>query len=197
MTNKSIAAIFALIVTVAATAIAVFWIKNTGGFVDGKHTTNVAVIDGEKLKATAKCFAAHEKIANKFSSVIARIRDAENVMKKEYEAVKNNGTLSQKQRAKEISKMESKWASESTKYNAEIQTIRNIDTKLTERIQQIVIETVRSIARSANIDIVVNKWSRDMMSVFYNSSKVDITDLVIKKIDEILPEIHLEDVQKW
>jgi Skp family chaperone for outer membrane proteins len=129
--------------------------------------------------------------------VIARVRDAENAMKKEYEAVKNNGALSQKQRAKEISKIESKWSSESAKYNAEIQAIRNIDTKLTERIQQTVLKTVRSIAKSSNIDIVVNKWSRDMMSVFYSSPDADITDLVIKKLDEILPEIPLEEVQKW
>jgi Skp family chaperone for outer membrane proteins len=197
MTNKSIAAVFALIAVVVVTTVAVIWRRDTGVFTGGKPATSVAVIDGEKLKATAKCFTAHEKVASKFSSVLARIRDAENMMKKEYETIKNNGTLSQKQRAKDISKIESRWASESAKYNAEIQTIRNIDAKLTERIQQTVLETVKSIARSSGIDIVVNKWSRDMMSVFYNSSDIDITDLVIKKLDEILPETHLAEVQKW
>jgi Skp family chaperone for outer membrane proteins len=197
VTNKSVAAILILIAVITAVVAAVVYTRNGGTLAGAKHSTNVAVIDGEKLKATAKCFAVHEKIASKFSSVLARIRDAEGATKREYEAIKNNSALSQKQRAKEVSKIESRWTSESAKYNAEIQTIRNTDAKLTERIQQTVLETVKSIAKSSGIDVVVNKWSREMMSVFYNSSDVDITDLVIKKLDERLPEIHLEEVQKW
>jgi Skp family chaperone for outer membrane proteins len=125
------------------------------------------------------------------------MRDSENVMKEKYKSVKSDSKLSQKQIAKEISKLESSWTSESAKYNSEIQDIRNMDAKFTERVQQTVFNTVQSIARSFNIDIVLNKWNRDVISVFYNVSKVDITDLVIKKLDETLPETNLEGIRKW
>ncbi|MDR1333419.1 MAG: OmpH family outer membrane protein [Holosporales bacterium] len=197
MTKRFIAAIWAFVIIVGiATAFVVCTHDRELGN-DKRGAVSVAVVDGGKLKATAKCFSAHEKIASMFSDVFAKIRDSENAMKKEYEAVKNNSKLSQKQRDKEISKIEAKWSAESAKYNAAIQDVRNLEAKLADRIQKEVLSTVQSIAKSMNVDIVVNKLSRDMLSIFYHTHEVDITDIVIKKLDEILPEINLEEVRKW
>ncbi|MDR3224620.1 MAG: OmpH family outer membrane protein [Holosporales bacterium] len=159
-------------------------------------TVKLAVLDGEKLKSSAKCFESHEKIAKMFADVLAKMRKSEGDIKMEYDKVKNNQKLSQKQKTREMSKIEVKWAELSAKYNSEIQAIRNTDMKVTERIQATVTKVIDRIANAAKLSTVINKGTRDSISVFYNSSDIDITDVVIKELDNELPSINLEEMKK-
>jgi Skp family chaperone for outer membrane proteins len=154
----------------------------------------IAVLDGEKLKATAKCFKAHETIAEMFTKILSKMRDIEKQMKSEYETIKHNGKLSQKQKAKEITKMETKWDSVSARYNARIQSLRNLDLQLSGRIQHKLDLIIKKIAQRGGIQLVINKGNRELLAVFYAAPKLEITDLVVQQLDEDLPKVDLKEM---
>ncbi|MDR0695571.1 MAG: OmpH family outer membrane protein [Holosporales bacterium] len=163
---------------------------------DNFSGVRLAILDGEKLKASAKCFKAHEAVAKMFADVLSKMREMENQMKADYDTIKRNTRLSQSQKNKEIGKIETKWGTISTKYNAKIQAIRNLELNLTEKIQQELLSVVEAVAKEAKISAVINKGNREMISVFYASPSVDITEVVIKKLDEALPEIDIRRLTK-
>lgn len=156
----------------------------------------IGVLDGERLKAEALCFKSHEKIADMVSDLLAKIRTASTEMKKSYEDAKKNTKLSQAKRNAKLAKIESKWAVDSAKYNSEMQEIRNLDVKLTEFIQKKLMQTINNLAKSVKLDIVINKGSHDMINVFYNSKNIDITDIVIKNLNEVIPTVNLKELAK-
>ena len=159
------------------------------------ETMKLAVLDGTKLKASAKCFKAHDRVANMINDVLSRMKKSESDIKAEYEKVRNDKNLTQKQRVKDIAKIEAKWANISAKYNAEVQSIKNTDFLLSSYIQKKLDYVIQMIAKSAKLNVILNKGTRDSISVFYNSKNIDITDLVIQKLDEILPDVNLKEIQ--
>ena len=158
--------------------------------------SRIGVLDGEKLKTEALCFRSHEKIEEMVSNLLLKIRQAESNTKKSYQKVKGNSKLPLNERNKELAKIETKWNATSMKYNLEMQSIRGLDLKLSELIQKKLMETIESLATSVKLDIIINKGSRDMINVFYNSKSVDITDVIIKKMNEVLPNINFKELQK-
>jgi Skp family chaperone for outer membrane proteins len=152
----------------------------------------IAVLDGQRLKDSAVCFQSHEKLAEMLSEVLLRIRESEMKIKAEYERIKNDSSLSQKQKLKDIAKVEAKWSDISAKYNAEIQVIKNADLKLTEHIQAKLSEVIKLIAKSMKLSIVLSKGTNDALLVFYNVNGLDITDLVVQKMNETLPKVILK-----
>lgn len=158
--------------------------------------SRIGVLDGEKLKLNAICFGSHVKIEEMVSNLLLKIRKAESETKTSYEKIKNNSKLSQKERNKELAKIESKWNSSSIKYNSEMQAIRKLDLKLSELIQKKLTEVIDSLAKSAKLDVIINKGSRDMINVFYSSKNVDITDIIIKKMDDAFPNIDLKELKQ-
>lgn len=156
----------------------------------------IGVLDGERLKAEARCFKSHEKIAEMVTDLLSKVRTASVAMKKSYDEVKKDTNLTQKKRNAELSKIEAKWNADSARYNAEMQKIRNLDAKLTDFIQDKLNKTIDNIVKVAHVDIILNKGSRDLINVFYNSKNIDITDIVIKQLDESIPKIDLEELAK-
>ncbi|MDR2598613.1 MAG: hypothetical protein LBC25_02740, partial [Holosporales bacterium] len=74
----------------------------------GPVGASIAVIDGQRLKDSATCFQSHEKLADMLSEILSKIRESESKIKTEYEKVKNDQNLSQKQKLKDIAKIEAK-----------------------------------------------------------------------------------------
>lgn len=156
----------------------------------------VGVLDGERLKEEALCFKTHDEIAKMVSNLLEKVRKDTNDTRSLYEKTKNNPKLPAKNRKTELSKIESKWSEASKKYNEEMQSIRNLDLKLSEFIQEKLDKAIKSLAKASKLDLIINKGNRNMINVFYNSQNIDITDMVIKKMDEILPSVNLKELQK-
>jgi Skp family chaperone for outer membrane proteins len=156
----------------------------------------IGVLDGQKLKRGASCFRGHDKLADILSEVLSKVRMAESRTKEEYEKIKLNPNLSQKQKLKGIAKIEAKWSDVSAKYNSEIQSIRNADLRLSEHIQSKLGDIIKSIAKSLKLQIVFSKGTSDDLLVFYSAKGLDITDLIIQKMNEILPDIALKELTK-
>ena len=164
------------------------------------HTANfdvarIGVLDGERLKLEAKCFKAHGEISQMVADLVSKIRGTEKQFKNSYNEVKKNSKLTLSAKNSELAKLESKWKSLSRKYNEEIQNIRNMDLKIAEITQNKLFSILESIAKSLKLNLILNKTSDDKLNVFYTSKDIDITDLVIKKMDEVLPNINLEDLK--
>jgi Skp family chaperone for outer membrane proteins len=157
--------------------------------------TKIAVLDGARLKQDAKCFRAHDEISDRITNVLSRIRKSEAEFKDQHEKLGDNKKLSQRQRAIEISKLEMRWAKISEQYKSEMLLIREKEIALSKLIQRKVDQAIRSVAEPLNIEIVINKTVSDFLVVFYNSDKVEITDDVIRKLDEELPSVDLESVE--
>jgi Skp family chaperone for outer membrane proteins len=191
--------LFLSIIIFAVLIISIFFVnyhyKEEISIIDA-DCTKIAVLDGEKLKNTAKCFRAHEKIALMINDLLDKMKRSETEIKAEYDKIKNNSKLSQNQKLKNISKIETKWVNLSAQYNSQMQTIKNMDLSLSNHIQKRLGDVIEAISKSAKFNVVLNKGSRDSILVFYNSKNIDITDLVIQKLDKILPDVDLKEIQK-
>ncbi|MDR2666907.1 MAG: OmpH family outer membrane protein [Holosporales bacterium] len=155
----------------------------------------LAVLDGERLKAEAICFKSHEKIAQMVADVLSKVKESESQIKEEYEKIKSSKKLTQEQKLSETAKIEAKWNTVFTRYNAEIQSIRNKDLLLSEHIQRKLTSIIDAITRSAKLDVVVNKGNRDIILVFHNSKDIDITDLVICRLNKEVPSVDIGGIK--
>ncbi|MBR1479865.1 MAG: OmpH family outer membrane protein [Alphaproteobacteria bacterium] len=154
--------------------------------------TRAAILDGDRLKAEALCFKGHEKISDMLSELIGKVRKGEDETKKAYDAIKNDTSLSAEKRNGELAKIELKWKDVSIGYAAKIQELKKLDLKLSDLVQEKLDEVVRGVAETAELDIVLNKRTQNLLNVFYSTDNIDITDIVIKRLDEILPSVDLE-----
>lgn len=157
--------------------------------------TRLGVLDSIKLRQEAKCFKVHEEISNLVTDLVSKIQAAEKQAKSSYNEIKKNSKLSLKAKNKELAKVESKWKSLSRKYNEEMQSIRNMDLKVSDIIQTKLFSVLDSIAKSYKLNLILNKTCDEKLNVLYTSANIDITDLVIKKMDESLPKIKLEELK--
>ena len=158
--------------------------------------TKIAIIDGVKLKRTASCFKTHEKIiSDMLNEAMSKARKYEHQMKTAYEKINSDKKLSQKQKLKNKAKAETEYANFTIKHQEEIQNIRNMNLKLSEHLIKKLDKVIKDISKAKKINIVLNSQTKDSIIVFYNSQNVDITDLVIQKLDELVPDVKPEDVK--
>lgn len=157
--------------------------------------TRIAVIDSSKLKAEATCFKGHEKLEIMLSSIIAKMRNSEIKAKNDYEKAKNSKTLTKKQIARAIEKIEEDWNEISKQYKKEVDEIRKMDIKLSAILQEKLDNVIKEIANKYKIDIVFNNQIRETISVFYATKNVDITNVVIKRLNNVISHIDLEKLK--
>lgn len=194
--NIKNAALACVLVCFIASAIMAFYrYHNLAPTFKDFATQRVAVLDGERLKQEAKCFKSHEKVSVMLNELVSKIRDSEKQIKKSYDEVKNNQKLTLEMKNHELAKIESKWKSLSKKYNEEMQSIRNMDLKITDITQNKLFSILNSIAKSHKLNIILNKSSDNKLNVFYTAKNIDITDLVIQNLDKELPNINIEDLK--
>jgi Skp family chaperone for outer membrane proteins len=175
-------------------AIFSFFLFSNEANVPNLDSVKVAVINAEKLKSSAKCFKVHEKVAVMLTEVISRMKVSESNIKAEFEAIKENSALNDKQKKVKISNLENEWKDISAKYNTEIQNIKNIDLKLSEYLGNKLNKIIAQISKSLKISIVLNKETKDSIIVFYNSDGIDITNLVIAKLNQKVPTVDLKEI---
>ena len=155
---------------------------------------NIAIIDGQKLKSTAKCFKGHDKLAEKLSGLVTELRKFESEIRKMSQDVKSNKKLSAKQKDNERNRIEQRWNKVASSYLNKVQDIRNKDSKLSELIQSKLTKIIELIARLQNIDIVLSKCSQESINVFYNKPEYDITDIIINQLDKEISDINIEEL---
>ncbi len=173
------------------------YLADTSANIDKKkfEVLRIGVLDGARLKVEAKCFRAHDKIARRIGVVLGQLHTLSNEMKSAYEKIKNNRKLTAYNRNMQLAKIENRWKIKSEKYSVEMQKLRNLDNKLTNFIQNKLFQNIEILAKKAKIDIVVNKGSQTALYVFYNAKNIDITDIVVKRMDEVLPSVDLREFE--
>ena len=91
--------------------------------------------------------------------------------------------------------MDKKWKILSTDYSKAMRKEKELDAKLTDYIQNKVLQVISNIAKKFKIDIVINKGSQNMTHVFYNNNNIDITDIVINELNKIIPTVNLKEFE--
>ena len=155
----------------------------------------IGVIDGVRLKSEAKCFEAHTEIADRASKVLATISETSTQTRDKVDRIKKDKKLKSQQKQEQITKIERKWKTQSAEYNKQMRKIKELDNKLTEYIQNSLLQTVDIIARKMKIDIIINKGTQSTIHVFYNRPSIDITDIVINKMNKTIPVVNLKDFE--
>ena len=155
----------------------------------------IGVIDGVRLKSEAKCFEAHLEIADKASKILGEIKKTSTQMRNQLDEIKKDKKLKPQQKQLQITKIERKWKVESTEYNKQMRKIKELDNKLTNYIQDRLLQTVDIVARKMKIDIIINKGTQSTIHVFYNKQSIDITDIIINKMNKTIPAVNLKDFE--
>ena len=178
------------------TSIASYFTDTNAGIDKKKfEVLRIGVLDGTRLKVEAKCFKAHDEIARRIGVVLAQLHTLSSEMKSAYEKIKSSKKLTAYNRNMQLAKIENQWKIKSEKYSIEMQKLRNLDDKLTNFIQNKLLQNIEILAKKAKIDIVINKGSQTALYVFYNVKNIDITDIVVNRMDEVLPSIDLREFE--
>ena len=155
----------------------------------------IGVIDSVRLKTEAKCFRTHDKIAKRISELMVKIRETSTQMSNQTMQMRKNKQLKRRQKQSQFEQMNEKWKVFSTEYSNAMRKEKELDVKLTDYIQNKVLQVISNIAKKFTIDIVINKGSQDMIHVFYNTKNIDITDIVINELNKTIPKVDLKEFE--
>ena len=155
----------------------------------------IGVIDSIRLKTEAKCFRAHDEIAQRIFDLMVKIREISSQMTNQTMQIRQDKQLRQKQKQSKFTEMDKKWKILSTDYSKAMRKEKELDAKLTDYIQNKVLQVISDIAKKFKIDIVINKGSQSMTQVFYNTSNIDITNVVVNELNKIVPKIDLKEFE--
>ena len=129
------------------------------------------------------------------SEVVIKMRNSEVEAKTNYEKVKGDKALSKKQIAQAIEKIEEDWNETSKQYKKEVENIKGMDLKLSSLLQNKLDKVIEDIASKYKIDVVINTQIKETISVFYANKTVDITGLVIKRLNSVIPHVGIQDLK--
>ena len=155
----------------------------------------IGVIDSIRLKTEAKCFRAHDEIAQRIFDLMVKIREISSQMTNQTMQIRQDKQLRQKQKQSKFTEMDKKWKILSTDYSKAMRKEKELDAKLTDYIQNKVLQVISDIAKKFKIDIVINKGSQNMTQVYYNTSNIDITNVVVNELNKIVPKIDLKEFE--
>ncbi len=155
----------------------------------------IGVIDSIRLKTEAKCFRTHDKIAQRISELMLKIRETSTQMSNQTMQIRQNKKIKPKQKQSQFAQMNKKWKVFSTEYSNAMRKEKELDAKLTDYIQNKVLYVISGIAKKFKIDIVINKGSPDVLHVFYNTKNIDITDIVINELNKTIPNVDLKEFE--
>jgi Skp family chaperone for outer membrane proteins len=184
-----------IVVVAVLTLTLVIFLRDNEEKQEIRQVTRIAVINSARLKAEALCFKAHNKLEAMLSDVISRMHDSESKAKSEYEKTKNDKSLEKRQVSKKIEQIEENWSRTSQEYKKEVESIKKMDVNLSNMLEKKLNSVINSIARKYDIDIVFNTQIMDTISVFYATKNIDITDIVIKNLNRIIPSVNMEKLK--
>ena len=101
-----------------------------------ENNNKIAILNGIKLKEKAQCFKLHDVISEKLSDVLQKMNKSEMEIRKKYDNIRKNNSLSSKKKQQKITTLEDNWKQISEEYNRKIQTIKSADEKLTIHIYE-------------------------------------------------------------
>jgi Skp family chaperone for outer membrane proteins len=187
--------VVALVVAVVVCCLYVFFL-NENVKLSAVPVVRVAVINSVRLKVETLCFREHDELEGMLSELVGRMHESEVIAKKEYEQVRSDKSLGKQQRMDAIEKIEENWAKISNQYKAEVEMIKKMNINLSRRLQKEIDQVIESIAQKYKIDIVLNTQVGEMISVFYSTKNVDMTDMVIDRLNKTVKHIDLEDLKE-
>ena len=188
-------------ICLGAFAVAVVVVSYFAEYKNTKETKDfdvlrIGIVDGTRLKQEAKCFETHRNVAEKVAKVLVVIREDSEKMRKQMDEIKKNKKLNEKQRRLKINALDIKWREKAKSYNKQMRDIKDLDKKLVSYIQDRLLQIIEDIAKSEKIDVVLNKGTIDIIHVFYNRKTIDMTDVVIGKLNTTIPTIDLKELDK-
>ena len=193
-----------IIISIAALGILAISIAVTSYLAEVNHkikkqnfeVLRIGVIDSVRLKTEATCFRAHDKIAQRISELMVKIREKSTQMSNQSMQIRQNKKLKQVQKQSQFEQMHKKWKLFAMEYSRDMRKEKELDAKLTDYIQNKILQVISNIAKKFAIDIVINKGSQDMIHVFYNTKNIDITDILIDALNETIPEVDLKEFKQ-
>ncbi|MBQ2174110.1 MAG: OmpH family outer membrane protein, partial [Alphaproteobacteria bacterium] len=136
-----------------------------------------------------------DEIAQRIFDLMVKIREISSQMTNQTMQIRQDKQLRQKQKQSKFTEMDKKWKILSTDYSKAMRKEKELDAKLTDYIQNKVLQVISDIAKKFKIDIVINKGSQNMTQVFYNTSNIDITNVVVNELNKIVPKIDLKEFE--
>ena len=155
----------------------------------------IGVVDGVRLKSEAKCFRTHDEIAQRIFELMVKIRETSTNMTNQTMKIRQNKQLKQRQKQAQLAQVNRQWKLISTEHSKAMRKEKELDAKLTDYIQNKVLQVISNIAKKFKIDIVINKGSQNMTHVFYNNNNIDITDIVINELNKVIPTVNLKEFE--
>lgn len=190
--NKTLISIVAGVVLITG---AIFFMSSQRSALDLDDSgVKIVAIDSDRLKSKAKVFKVQAKLEDRLNTVILKMQDAERNIRKDYEALKKYKQSETLQKQREMERLGEKWSDISNTYKSEIQKIKQAEDKVVEIIEQKLMKVIDEFAKINKIDMIINSKTRESIVLFYSSKEVDITDIIIKKLDKEISDKDAEEL---
>lgn len=190
MKNKQL--VFGLILGILLVGVlGTFWWNRP---VHAKKTSSVriAIVDGARIKNESKAFLKVMDLEKQtLEALNKQIREKYQVLQAKLKKSKNPN-IPAKERAKYKKQFDEEFAIWEPKMQKEKAAWRRRQVVLTDRFNEAVIQVTRELAKKHNVDLLLNATvllGVDIMTVFYVSPKIDLTNEAIALLDQQIDEI--------
>ncbi len=154
----------------------------------------IAVVDGLKIKSTSKPFVrVRELLEEQHADAHKEILTQENAIRKEYENLKS-GVGSLEERKKRKQEVDKKIA----ELEKNVQKKKDILTKqfsvLMENVEMEMNHVISTLVKEHGFNLVLNKSIQETRAILFYEPSLDITDEVIRRLDNKIKTIVLPPV---
>lgn len=141
------------------------------------------IVDSERLKNEASLF---DEVKNKIDSEIEKIRQEfiphSTALESEFEILKKEKNTQKAKVKKE--KFEKKKADVEALFLKKQNYLQNLQAALSQKLNDLVLETIKSTAHKKGIHIIVNKFIDEKLVVLHANHELDLTDEIIQQINK-------------
>lgn len=158
------------------------------------QAVKIAVVDGLKIKTTSKPFMkVRELLENQHAQVHKEILAQENAIRQEYDSLKTSlSSIEDKKKQKQ--ELDKKVA----ELEKNVQKKKDVLTKqfsiLVENVETAMNDVIAGLVKEHGFNLVLNKSIQDTRVILYHEPSLDITDEVIRRLDEKIKTVELPAV---
>ncbi len=158
------------------------------------QAVKIAVVDGLKIKTTSKPFMkVRELLENQHAQVHKEILAQENAIRQEYDSLKTSlSSIEDKKKQKQ--ELDKKVA----ELEKNVQKKKDVLTKqfsiLVENIETAMNDVIAGLVKEHGFNLVLNKSIQETRVILYHEPSLDITDEVIRRLDEKIKTVELPAV---
>lgn len=158
------------------------------------QAVKIAVVDGLKIKTTSKPFMkVRELLENQHAQVHKEILAQENAIRQEYDSLKTSlSSIEDKKKQKQ--ELDKKVA----ELEKNVQKKKDVLTKqfsiLVENVETTMNDVITGLVKEHGFNLVLNKSIQETRVILYHEPSLDITDEVIRRLDEKIKTVELPAV---